>query len=81
MESTGIAMFQPQHAPPLSPTCTHTHTHLLRVVVCHSVLRSPLELVVSLLQLDSHDMLHTEQRVVSELEGREVNIQLVDFFL
>ena len=60
-ESTGIAVCQPQHAPPLSPTCshTHTHTHLLREVLCHSVPQSLLEVVMSLLQLDSHDVLQS----------------------
>ena len=35
--------------PLLSPPHAHTLTHLLRVVLCYSVPRSPLEVVVSLL--------------------------------
>ena len=56
-------------------------THLLRVVLCRFVSLSLLELITSLLQSGGHDVLHTEQWVMSEVEGGEINIQLVDFLL
>lgn len=49
-------------------------THLLRVVLCRFVSLSLLELITSLLQSGGHDVLHTEQWVVSEVEGGEINI-------
>ena len=55
--------------------------YLLRVVLSHFVSLSLLELITSLLQSSGHDMLHTEQWVVSEVEGGEINVQLVDFLL
>ena len=61
--------------PPPSPM------YLLRVVLSHFVSLSLLELITSLLQSGSHDMLHTEQWVVSEVKEGEINVQLVDFLL
>ena len=65
---------------PLTPS-PFPPMHLLRVVLCHFVSLSFLELITSLLQSGGHDVLHTEQWVVSEVEGGEINIQLVDFLL
>ena len=53
--------------------------HLLRVVFCHFVSLFFLELITSLLQSGGHDVFHTEQWMVSEVERGEINIQLVDF--
>lgn len=66
----------------LIPSTPHPlRKYLLRVVLRHFVSLSLLELITSLLQSGGHDMLHTEQWVVSEVEGGEINVQLVDFLL
>ena len=63
----------------IPPTPHPLRKYLLRVVLCHFVSLSLLELITSLLQSGGHDMLHTEQWVVSEVKGGEINVQLVDF--
>lgn len=65
----------------IPPTPHPLRKYLLRVVFCHFVSLSLLELITSLLQSGGHDMLHTEQWVVSEVKGGEINVQLVDFLL